>query len=175
MEHLRPPEPLRLTADGGRNWKRFRQQFEFFLQATACKSNPRSEAAKTAVLLSVAGDEALDVFNNFVFSGEENKEDFNTVIAKFEDYCLEQQNEVHERYVFRSRSQGEAEPFELFLRELRKQAQHCNFGTMADDMGSQTNNRQSNARPSATPRPRCQRNLSGLCQVPLTSVPPSLV
>ncbi|XP_037517802.1 uncharacterized protein K02A2.6-like isoform X2 [Rhipicephalus sanguineus] len=134
MEHLRPPEPLRLTADGGRNWKRFRQQFEFFLQATACKSNPRSEAAKTALLLSVAGDEALDVFNNFVFSGEENKEDFNTVIAKFEDYCLEQQNEIHERYVFRSRSQGEAEPFELFLRELKKQAQHCNFGTMADDM-----------------------------------------
>lgn len=76
----------------------------------------------------------MDVFNNFVFSGEENKEDFSTVIAKFEDYCLEQQNEIHERYVFRSRSQGEAEPFEQFLRELKKQAQHCNFGTMADDM-----------------------------------------
>nr|XP_037268533.1 uncharacterized protein LOC119159785 [Rhipicephalus microplus] len=121
-------------ADGGRKWTRFRQQFEFFLQAMACQANPRSEAAKTALLLSVAGEEALDVFNNFVFSGEENKEDFSTVIAKFEDYCLEQQNEIHEQYVFRFRSQGEAEPFEQFLRELKKQAQHCNFGIMADDM-----------------------------------------
>ncbi|XP_037572452.1 uncharacterized protein LOC119454651 [Dermacentor silvarum] len=134
MEHLRQPEPLRLTADGGRNWKRFRQQFEFLLEATVCKANPRSEATKTALLLSVAGEEALDVFNNFVFSGEENKEDYNTVFAKFEEYCTEQQNEIHERYVFRSRSQGEAEPFEQFLRELKKQAQHCNFGTMVDDM-----------------------------------------
>ncbi|XP_049518838.1 uncharacterized protein LOC125943522 [Dermacentor silvarum] len=86
MEHLRQPEPLRLAADGGSNWKRFRQQFEFFLQATVCKANPRSEAPKTALLLSVAGEEALDVLNNIVFNGEENKEDYNTVIAKFEEY-----------------------------------------------------------------------------------------
>nr|XP_037270547.1 uncharacterized protein LOC119162178 [Rhipicephalus microplus] len=99
MDHLRPPEPLRLTADGGRNWMRFCQQFEFFLQATAYQANPRSKAAKTALLLSGAGEGALDVFNNFVFSGEENKEDFCTVIAKFEDYCLEQQNEIHDRAI----------------------------------------------------------------------------
>ncbi|XP_065311535.2 uncharacterized protein [Dermacentor albipictus] len=108
MEHLRQPESLRLTADVGRNWKRFRQQFEFFLQATVCKANPRSEAAKTALFLGVAGEAALDVSNNFVFSGEENKEDYNTVIAKFEEYCMEQQNEMHQRYVSRSRSQGSA-------------------------------------------------------------------
>ncbi|XP_077505213.1 uncharacterized protein LOC144115381 isoform X1 [Amblyomma americanum] len=97
MEHLRPPEPLRLTADGGRNWRLFRQKFEFFLQATACTDKPRSEAAKTALLLSVAGEDALDVFNNFVFTEGESKEDYATVIAKFEEYCVEQQNEIHER------------------------------------------------------------------------------
>lgn len=134
MENLRLPEPLQLTADGGRNWKLFRQRFDLFLQATAATDKPRSEAAKTALLLSVAGEEALDVFNNFVFAEGENKEDYATVTAKFEEYCVEQQNEIHERYVFRSRLQGEAEPFEQFLRSLKRQAQHCNFGAMADDM-----------------------------------------
>ncbi|KAK8777878.1 hypothetical protein V5799_020780 [Amblyomma americanum] len=112
----------------------FVRSSNFFLQATACTDKSKSEAAKTALLLSVAGEDALDVFNNFVFTEEQSKEDYATVIAKFEEYCVEQQNEIHERYVFRSRRQGEAEPFEQFVRALKRQAQHCNFGAMTDDM-----------------------------------------
>ncbi|XP_072140294.1 uncharacterized protein [Dermacentor andersoni] len=134
MEYVKPPEPLGLATNGGRTWKLFRQKFDFFLAATECSEKPRSEAAKTALFFSVAGEEALEVYNNFTFSEGEDKQDYATVIAKLEEYYVEQQNTIHERYVFRSRLQNEAEPFEQFLRALNRQAQFCNFGTMMDEM-----------------------------------------
>ncbi|XP_077508180.1 uncharacterized protein LOC144119451 [Amblyomma americanum] len=42
------------------------QKLELFFTATPT-TPPRSEAAKTAILLSAAGEEALDVYNNFSF------------------------------------------------------------------------------------------------------------
>ncbi|KAH6942413.1 hypothetical protein HPB50_004652 [Hyalomma asiaticum] len=46
------------------------------------------------LLFSVAGEEALKVFKNVVFGRQENKEEYNTVVAKFKDGCNEQQNEI---------------------------------------------------------------------------------
>ncbi|XP_077511488.1 uncharacterized protein LOC144121920 [Amblyomma americanum] len=134
MEQLKPPDQLLLTGNIANKWALFKEKFELFLEATASTKEPRTEAAKTALLLSVAGDDALEVFNNFTFSAEESKNDYATVVSKFEAYCQEQQNEVYERYVFRSRIQAEGEPFEQFLRDLRKLAQSCNFSTLSDGM-----------------------------------------
>ncbi|XP_077545271.1 uncharacterized protein LOC144158324 [Haemaphysalis longicornis] len=133
MEPLKPPDHLRLTGNVQKNWALFKQKLELYLHATA-PAKPLTEAAKTATLLTVAGDDALDVFNNFTFAEGENKEDYQTVIAKFEEYCAGQQNEVYERYVFRTRTQEEDEPAEQFLRDLRKQAKFCNFGQLFDSM-----------------------------------------
>lgn len=134
MELLRPPQPLVLSGSTAKNWSLFKQRFELFLQATEPSKEPRSEAAKTALLLSVAGEDALEVFNNFAFLENESKEDYATVTSKFEAYCRQQQNEVYERYVFRSRTQAEGEPFEHFARDLRRLARSCNFGTLSDSM-----------------------------------------
>ncbi|XP_077550596.1 uncharacterized protein LOC144163726 [Haemaphysalis longicornis] len=134
MELLKAPPPLQLTGNLSEQWKRFKQKFELFLVATTTKEQPRSEAAKAALLLSVAGDDALDVFNTFTFEAQECKEDYATVVSKFESYCSEVSNEVHERYVFRSRRQADGEPFEKFVGDLKKQAGQCNFGDQRDSM-----------------------------------------
>lgn len=74
------------------------------------------------LLLCIAGDEALDVFNMFKFEEAECKDDYAMLVGKFESYCAEVSNEVHERCVFRSSKQEEAEPFEKFVRDLKRQA-----------------------------------------------------
>ncbi|XP_077528612.1 uncharacterized protein LOC144141006 [Haemaphysalis longicornis] len=134
MELLKAPPPLQLTGNLSEQWKRFKQKFDLFLVATTTKEQPRSEAAKATLLLSVAGDDALDVFNTFTFEAQECKEDYATVLASSSPTVPRLSNEVHERYVFRSRRQADGEPFEKFVRDLKKQAGQCNFGDQRDSM-----------------------------------------
>ncbi|XP_070387524.1 uncharacterized protein [Dermacentor albipictus] len=89
MELLKAPPPLQLTGNLSEQWKRFKQKFDLFIVATTTKEQPRTEAAKAALLRSVAGDEALDVFNTFKFEAHESKEDYATIVEKFESYCSE--------------------------------------------------------------------------------------
>ncbi|XP_070377241.1 uncharacterized protein [Dermacentor albipictus] len=79
MDLLKAPQRLRLTGNVTENWQRFKQKFELFLQATAAKDQPKAEASKAALLLSMPGDDALDVFNNFQFALDEDKTDYSTV------------------------------------------------------------------------------------------------
>ncbi|XP_072145551.1 uncharacterized protein [Dermacentor andersoni] len=137
MELAKPPEHLQLSGSSdniAKNWNVFIQKFELFLQATASTKEPRSEAVKAALLLSVAGDDALEVFNSFTFLEAERKDDYTTVVRKLKEYCEEQENEVYERYFFRSRTQDVAEPFEDFLRDLRKLSRSCNFAELTEPM-----------------------------------------
>lgn len=106
MDFLKPPDPLRMSGDAGKNWKLFIQRFELFVTASDPPEKPRSAKTKAALLLSIAGEEALEVFNTFTFADSESREDYATVVAKFEQYCATQYSEVHERYVFRNMSQA---------------------------------------------------------------------
>lgn len=134
MELLKPPDPLQLSGNLDANWRRFKQKFEIYLKATTSEDHPRTKEAKAALLLSIAGDEALEVFNNFKFEAGEDSGDYETLVRKFEQYCIKEQNEVHERYMFRIRQQSLGEPFENFLRDLKKQARQCNFQDLFESM-----------------------------------------
>ncbi|XP_042146146.1 uncharacterized protein LOC115320994, partial [Ixodes scapularis] len=140
---------LVLSGNLERNWSLFRQKFELFLKATTIGGKSRSTsaaatseaatsavvtAAKSALLLSIAGEEALEVFNNFKFLEKETREDYDTVVKKLGEYCAQQQNEVYERFIFRSRMQGESEPVEHFLRDLGKQSRYCHFEGLCDSL-----------------------------------------
>ncbi|XP_077506811.1 uncharacterized protein LOC144116025 isoform X2 [Amblyomma americanum] len=72
MDIVKPPEPLQFSGNLRRNWHTFKQKLELFFTATPT-TPPRSEAAKTAILLSAAGEEALDVYNNFSFEAEDGR------------------------------------------------------------------------------------------------------
>lgn len=105
MDFLKPPGPLSSAGEISKNWQTFKQRFEFFLAASEPTDKPRTEPCKTALLLSVAGEEAIEIFNTFSFGEDENKNDYATIVKKFDEYCAAQKNEVHERYVFRTRVQ----------------------------------------------------------------------
>ncbi|XP_077535303.1 uncharacterized protein LOC144147109 isoform X2 [Haemaphysalis longicornis] len=134
MDSLRPPDALRLKGDVGKNWQLFKQKFQLFLTATETAPTPRPEATKTALLLTAAGDEAIEVFNTFSFAKGECDTDYATVLKKFDEYFKTQSNEIYERYLFRKRVQEQGEEFEHFLRDLKTQARLCNFGGLLESM-----------------------------------------
>lgn len=132
MEGFKPPEGLRLSGNLAQNWKKFRQQLDLFLEATE-PEKPRSAKQKAAILLHIAGPDALEVYNTFQCTDAE-RGNYNLLLEKFETYCTPRCNETYERYVFRSRMQKEGEPFESYFRDLQLKVQSCNFGALADSM-----------------------------------------
>nr|XP_050037972.1 uncharacterized protein LOC126534770 [Dermacentor andersoni] len=74
MDLVKPPQPLVLSGSTVKNWSLFKQRFELFLQATEQPKETRTPERTN-----------------------ENKEDYETVTKKFEEYCKQQQNEVYER------------------------------------------------------------------------------
>ncbi|KAH7979016.1 hypothetical protein HPB49_007779 [Dermacentor silvarum] len=134
MDFIKPPEPLRLEGDISKHWELFKQRFHLFLTATEPASKKREASTKTALLLSVAGEEAFETYNTFSFMEDESMDDYDSVIKKFYEYFASQVNEVHQCYLFRSRTQEPGEPFEHFLRDLKAKAQACNLGGLADSM-----------------------------------------
>lgn len=132
METLRPPEGLKLVGNVDSNWRSFKQQFELYLSATGMDNKPGPR--KIAILLTVAGPQAMEVFNTFEFERADDKEDYGKVIEKFEAYCSPKKNIVYERYVFRSRMQQAGETFDCFMTDLKLKAQSCGFGDLKDSM-----------------------------------------
>lgn len=125
MEGLRPPDHLVFSGNIAENWRKFRQRFELYLEATESEKE-RSQKQKAALLLHVAGPEAIEVFDTFGCTTTE-KESYDTLLQKFESYCQPRTNETFERYLFRKRVQADGEPFESFLRDLQLKAQSCKF------------------------------------------------
>ena len=78
----------------------------------------------------------MDLYNTFEYDKvkNENKDKYDVVLAKFEEYCCPEINETFERFVFRTRMQKESETFNDFLKDLRTKVKTCNFGTQSDSM-----------------------------------------
>ncbi|KAK7939091.1 hypothetical protein WMY93_002417 [Mugilogobius chulae] len=112
MNNIRPPEELKLSGNVNENWKAFRQSFELYLLAAGLEKE--AEPRKIALLLTVAGRSALDVYNTFQFASEDDRK-LNNVLTKFEEYCTPRKNETYERYVFRNRMQADNESIEQYI------------------------------------------------------------
>lgn len=118
-----------MTGNVNENWKRFKQSFELYSLAIGLQNEER----KIALLLTVAGRAALDVYNTFTFTEHEEGK-YDVVMKKFEDYCTPKKNETYERYVFRNRLQKESESIEQYVTDLRLKSQSCNFEGLRDSM-----------------------------------------
>lgn len=96
---------LKLTSNVNENWEAFKQSFEVYTLAIRLKGD---DQWKIALLLTVAGRSALDVYNMFVLT-EEEKDKYEAVIGKFNQYCIQRKIETYKRYVFRNRLQKESQ------------------------------------------------------------------
>ena len=132
MESVRPPDAVNWAGNVDYEWRTFKQRFMLYLMAVGL--DEKSDTRKIALLLTVAGQQAVEVYNTFEFTGEEDKDKFDDVVKKFDEHCSPKKNETFERYVFRSRMQQTAESFDVFLTDLKLKARTCNFGVVHDSM-----------------------------------------
>ena len=131
METLKPPEKLLLnTGNIANNWQKFHLRLKWYLKAI--DADEASDKRKVAILITVAGSEAHELFRTFTFEGGKSEDVFKDVVDMFEAFCVPKKNEVYERFVFRTREQKDGEPIEQFLTDLRLKAQSCNYGDLAD-------------------------------------------
>ena len=121
------PECLSFEGNVTENWKRFKQRFDLYDKATENKK--RNDEQKVALFLTIAGQEAVDVFNTLTFEDGQDKL-IDVVVGKFEEYCSPRTNETYERFIFRKRIQKDGEKFESFLIDLKTKAKSCNFGDL---------------------------------------------
>lgn len=94
MEQLKPPSELKLSGNVEDHWKRFKQRFTLYL--TSIGATEKSNAQKIALFMTIAGPKALDVFNSFQLTVDEQK-NYAMVLGKF---CSADQNAMKHRGMF---------------------------------------------------------------------------
>ena len=128
MDCFKPPPPLALDVSNlGDAWRRWRQLFELFLEASGQSSESIPESKKVAILLRCAGEAAVEVYNTFTFSDPTDSKNLDSVCEKFEEYCNPRTNVVYERHRFWETRQQEGQPFDQYVTELRMKARSCSF------------------------------------------------
>ena len=85
MDKLQPPGTLSFAGNVAENWRKWKQRFELYL--TASGIGEKDDKIKSATLLHVAGEEALEIYNTFTWNEEGDDKKVAAVMAKFEAYC----------------------------------------------------------------------------------------
>ena len=140
------PAPLPLELNTGNlasNWNKFHQGYENFEIATGVNNKP--DATRVATLLSVIGQEAVDLYNSFKWDTAGDDKKFDPVIAKFKGFCTGRKNLNYERFLFGDRAQKAGESVEAFVTALRTQADECEFGEQKIDSWYQGHQNQTEA------------------------------
>lgn len=121
------PGNLSLEGNLAENWRRFKQNLTIYLDASGKTSE--SEATKVAILLNIAGEDAIELFNTFTFTDEEDKKKLDPVIAQFENYCNPRKNIVFERYKFWQCVQESSETTDQFVTRLKTMVKPCEYAS----------------------------------------------
>lgn len=131
MDKLEPPGVLSLTGNVAENWKKFKQRFDVYMTATGAAE--KGDKQKACIFLHVVGEEAVQVYNTFVFDdGDEYK--LKKILEKFEAYCTPKRNTTYERHKFFTRVQRSDETIDQYVTELRTMAKNCEFGDLVDSL-----------------------------------------
>ncbi|KAI5718569.1 hypothetical protein M8J77_023188 [Diaphorina citri] len=80
--HLKCISEMVYEGDVANNWKKFKQRFEIYNNATeGCK---KSEKTQISVLLHLMGEEAIELYGTFEFGVDEGDLKLEDVIDKFD-------------------------------------------------------------------------------------------
>ena len=86
-----------------------------------------SRLLQVAILLTLLGAEAMDIYRSFEWVTAADKADIVIVKAKFKAYFTPRVNETYERYKFLKREQEQGETFESFLTDLNNLVSSCGY------------------------------------------------
>ena len=119
---FKPPEKFNFHQPAG--WPEWRERFLRF--RVASKLNKEDGEIRVSSLIYSIGYDAERVFSQFNLS-EEESENSDTVLEKFNTHFVPQVNVIHERATFHKRSQREGESVEEYVRSLFELSEHAQF------------------------------------------------
>ena len=126
MGGMKPPgnfNPVRLEV--ATSWLKWSEQFDFYMKAT--EKDTKDSDVQVAILLTLLGAEAMDIYRSFEWVTAADKDDIEIVKAKFKAYFTPRVNETYERYKFLKRKQEQGETFESFLTDLKNLVSSCGY------------------------------------------------
>ena len=130
------PGKFSLVGDTEQSWKVFKQKFNLYLLAAGFKK--RSEEEKVALLLTLGGDELIEIYNSFEFptpaSGDPDPSQIlKNVLEKFDGYFSPRKNVLVDRYKFRKCIQRADETLDSFITRIKIIIKQCDYGQENDN------------------------------------------
>ncbi|XP_061716623.1 uncharacterized protein K02A2.6-like [Cydia pomonella] len=135
MEHARPPTELALEggpANRADSWRKWLKQFKVFLKASGVYKEPSDVQA--SLLINLIGSEGYDVYTTFKFDKEEDRDDIDKLIEKFDQHFGTKTNVIMLRFKFFTRSQEPGEGIDEYVTALRIISQQCEFDKLEDGL-----------------------------------------
>ena len=124
------PSKLILTGNSEHAWKSFKQRFELHVLASGFSN--KNEEEKVALLLTVGGDDLIEIYNSFEFpeqgGGTPNAATtLDLVVQKCKAYYSPRSNESTNRYKFRKCIQRSGESLDAFITRLKIIVKECDY------------------------------------------------
>ncbi|XP_020610156.1 uncharacterized protein LOC110048720 [Orbicella faveolata] len=132
MTSFRVQLPEKFDFSRQEEWPKWSRRFERFRQASGLVKEEEEES-QINTLVYAMGDQADDILNSFQLSATQLKQ-YHTVKTKFDEHFVVRRNVIFEQAKFNQRRQEEGETVDTFITALHTLAEHCNFGTLTEEI-----------------------------------------
>lgn len=124
---LQPPQCFNLknSTSISLSWKNFKQSWTNYEIASGV--NEKDQKIRIATFLHVGGNEIMERYNGFIWKENENKENIEEIIKKFDEDLSDKTNIVAERMKFLQRKQKPEENCDEFVNSLRTLVSTCEY------------------------------------------------
>ena len=124
-----PPEEFDFSKPN--EWPKWIKRFERFRSASGLNKSDSESQVNT--LLYTMGSKSDDIMPTFGLSAEDAAK-YDVVKDKFDKHFVKRRNVIYERAKFNRRKQESGESVDTFITDLYGLAEHCQFGTLHDEM-----------------------------------------
>jgi hypothetical protein len=126
IKNISPPANLDVKKpDVKTAWPKWKKAWKRYLLLSGIHTQSKEFIAN--LLLHTMGPDAEEVFDGFAFENDNDADDPDVVLQKFDEYFVGASRDFIERMKFFRRKQQAGETFEQFLNELRNMSKSCGF------------------------------------------------
>ena len=131
MTSFRVEVPEKFNFSRQEDWPKWSLRFERFRQASGLAKE--DETSQINTLIYAMGDQADDILISFKLTEAQLKK-YDVVKKSFDDHFVVRRNVSFERAKCNQRKQHEGETVDSFVTDLHVLAEHCEYGTLREEM-----------------------------------------
>ena len=125
MAEFKPPKPLSFDGDVAENWECWKQLFQYYIVAKELEN--KEDKLKIAVLMTSIGVDGVRRFNQFTWTGDQDKNNYEHVITKFDTELNGTKRVVFNRFKFWEYQRSESQVFDDYYDHVKFLANKCEF------------------------------------------------